>query len=289
MEEELAALHRNQTWTMVEPPKNSTVIGCRWVFAIKQHPDGTILKYKARLVAKGFHQREEIDYDQVFSPVIKSATIRIILTLAISQSWPIQQFDFNNAFLNSELQELFTCSNLSLFPKAPQISDSEIIKLISQLNSIFALKDLGEFNFFLGIEATKTTSGSYILSQSKYIRDLLVRSKMHESHPISTPMITSTKLSAHGSDVFDNPTHYRSIVGALQYVTLTRPDIAYAVNKIQIGARTLMTVDPQLASVSILAPIWSLGQVGSNILSASPVLKLSSGALPQPKQIFDGY
>ncbi|XP_016169406.1 uncharacterized protein LOC107612088 [Arachis ipaensis] len=111
-------------------------------------------------------------------------------------------------------------------------SDSEIVQLISQLNSIFALKDLGEFNFFLGIEATKTTSGSYILSQSKYIRDLLVRSKMHESHPMPTPMITSTKLSAHGSDVFDNPTHYRSIVGALQYATLTRPDIAYAVNKV---------------------------------------------------------
>ncbi|XP_057744824.1 uncharacterized mitochondrial protein AtMg00820-like [Arachis stenosperma] len=117
MKEELAALHRNQTWIVVDPPYRSIMIGCRWVYAILKHPNGTILEYKARLVIKEFHQKERIDYDQVFTLVIKLATIRIILTIAITRSWPICQFDFNNAFLNGELQETVYMQQPPAFPQ----------------------------------------------------------------------------------------------------------------------------------------------------------------------------
>ncbi|XP_057720117.1 uncharacterized mitochondrial protein AtMg00820-like [Arachis stenosperma] len=82
MEEEYSALIKNGTWHLVDLPQHSEPIGCKWVFRIKKHPDGTIYKYKARLVAKGFHQRQGIDYDQIFSPVVRLATIRVMLSVA---------------------------------------------------------------------------------------------------------------------------------------------------------------------------------------------------------------
>ena len=248
MNEEFEALMRNQTWNLVEPPPNVTPIGCKWVFRIKRHPDGSIQKYKARLVAKGFHQKKGLDYDQVFSPVVKPATIRVMLSLALSKGWCVRQFDFNNAFLNGDLQEdvymvqpegfrsskpnlvcklqraLYglkqaprawysklsstlhkfgfcnTKSDASLFTRFTNSSaiyilvyvddilitgnnPTEISNLIDQLNSTFSLKDLGEMNYFLGIEAVKAVSGEMLLVQTKYIRDLLKKAGMSDAKP----------------------------------------------------------------------------------------------------------
>lgn len=75
------------------------------MFWVKENPDGTINKFKARLVAKGFHQQEGFDFHEVFSLVVKPVTIRIILTLALTNKWAICQIDVNNAFLNGILSE----------------------------------------------------------------------------------------------------------------------------------------------------------------------------------------
>ncbi|PNX59999.1 hypothetical protein L195_g051704 [Trifolium pratense] len=105
MKSEFQALQQNQTWSLVHLPANRKAIGCKWVFRIKENPDGSINKYKARLVAKGFHQLQGFDFNETFSPVVKPLTIRLILTLAISYKWPLQQLDVNNAFLNGVLEE----------------------------------------------------------------------------------------------------------------------------------------------------------------------------------------
>ncbi|KAH9744520.1 retrovirus-related pol polyprotein from transposon RE1 [Citrus sinensis] len=106
-----------------------------------------------------------------------------------------------------------------------------IQQVISNLQSTFALKDLGELNYFLGIQVVKNSSGLH-LSQSKYIVDLLHKVNLQDCTPCSTPMAAGTSLTKSDSELFANATLYRSTIGALQSATLTRPEIAFSVNKL---------------------------------------------------------
>ena len=99
-----------------------------------------------------------------------------------------------------------------------------------KLHSEFATKDLGSLSYFLGLKATPTTNGLFI-SQLKYACDILTRTQLLDSKPVHTPMVVSQHLSSDGP-LFSNPTLYLSLVDALQYLTITRPDIAHAVNSV---------------------------------------------------------
>lgn len=103
-------------------------------------------------------------------------------------------------------------------------SPSLITELITKLNAKFALKQLGELDYFLGIEVKYTPAGLF-LSQAKYIREVLHKANMFDCKPINSPMMSSCKLSRYGTDSLPDPSLYRSIVGALQYATVTRPEI----------------------------------------------------------------
>ncbi|KAL0437506.1 UNVERIFIED_CONTAM: Retrovirus-related Pol polyprotein from transposon RE1 [Sesamum radiatum] len=105
MKEELDALERNCTWSLVPLPLGKRPIGCKWVFKTKLRADGSIERHKARLVAKGFHQVAGIDYNDNFSPVTEIVTVRLFLALTAAHSWPLQQIDVNNAFLHGYLDE----------------------------------------------------------------------------------------------------------------------------------------------------------------------------------------
>lgn len=112
--------------------------------------------------------------------------------------------------------------------------------LTVKLNLEFALKDLGQLDYFLGIEVKRIQSGSLLLTQSKYIRELLAKADMAEANGIASPMISNSKLSKFGSDEFTDVLLYTSVVGALQHATLTHPKIAFSVNKVcQFMARPL--------------------------------------------------
>lgn len=108
---------------------------------------------------------------------------------------------------------------------------ASITSLILDLGRLFSMKDLGPAHYFLGMELTRNSHG-LSLTQSKYIVDLLKRTKMHEAKPVSTPAISGKRFSITDGDPLPDATEYRSVVGALQYLTLTRPDIAFAVNQV---------------------------------------------------------
>jgi hypothetical protein len=112
-------------------------------------------------------------------------------------------------------------------------SDAATTQLLRHLDSEFAIKDLGPLHYFLGIEVQTTPTG-LILSQHKYIADLLQKTHMAHCRPVATPMSSSEKISKDGGTPLSaaETTIYRSTVGALQYLMMTRPDIAFAVNKV---------------------------------------------------------
>lgn len=105
MDEEMASLLSNKTWTLMEPPRGANTIDSMWVYKLKRDAAGNVERYKARLVVKGYRQREGIDYDEVFAPVSKYSTLRTVLSIAASLDLDLHQLDIKTAFLNGIIEE----------------------------------------------------------------------------------------------------------------------------------------------------------------------------------------
>lgn len=274
MLEEFNALMSNFTWSLVPKPAGANVVTGKWIFRHKFNTDGSLARYKARWVVHGFKQQEVLDYDETFSPVVKPATIRAVLSLATSHSWPIHQLDVKNAFPHGELNETVYCSqpdgfvdpskpdhvcllHKSLYglKQAPRTwflrfqtvlvslgfraskSDTSLFILrhgnslaYISLKKEFAMTDPSALHHFLGINVTHNSSDLF-LCQQQHTHELLDRANMLNCKPVSTPVDTSSKLSSTDGRLLSNPTHYRSLTGALQYLSLTRPDITYVVQQ----------------------------------------------------------
>ncbi|GJY57619.1 ribonuclease H-like domain-containing protein [Tanacetum coccineum] len=310
MYDEYKAFIDNKTWVLVPRPPNVNIVRSMWLYKHKYNADGSLSRYKARLVKNGRSQQQGIDCDETFSPVVKPATIRTFLILAVSRPWLIHQLDVKNAFLYGHLTETvymhqppgFTDSTHSDYvcllqkslyglkqaPRAwfhrfmalsrpPELGFSDFPAMLFEpvsiaakptrlflsfirgqtrltyycmwmisllqllllrscnisffsLHTEFAMTDLGPLNYFLGISTTRTTSGIF-LSQTKYATEILEREQMLNCNPCRTPIDTEKKLGPEGSPVTD-PTLYRSLAGALQYLTFTRPDLSYAVQQL---------------------------------------------------------
>jgi hypothetical protein len=261
MDSEINALAKNKIWHLVPLQKGNNIIDCKWVYKIKRKADDSLDRYKARLVAKGIKQQYGIDYEETFSPVVKSPTIRIILSLDVSRGWCIRQLGVQNTFLHGYLEEVFMrqppgYEDMTLphyickldkalygLKQAPRAwyarlstkllqlgfkiskSDSSLFYLqndevtmfilvyvddiivtssksyavtilLKKLGDEFALNDLGDLHYFLGIEVKKVNDG-IVLSQDKYANDLLKKAGMRMCKPASTPLTTREKLASH--------------------------------------------------------------------------------------------
>src|SRR5690606_8200422 len=102
---ELASLEENDVYDIVDAPVDRKIVPSKWVFKIKHNADGTIDRYKARLVAKGFAQQPGVDFDEVFSPVVRYDSLRLLLGLAAVNGWKPRQLDIKTAFLYGKLKE----------------------------------------------------------------------------------------------------------------------------------------------------------------------------------------
>lgn len=119
--DEIASIEQNETWILVELPQGAKAIGVKWVFKLKRNADGTINKHKASLVAKGYVQRHGIDFDEVFAPVARIETVRLLINLAAANGWEIHHLDVKTAFLHGELKETIYVSQ----PEGFEVKGSE--------------------------------------------------------------------------------------------------------------------------------------------------------------------
>ncbi|RVW29668.1 Retrovirus-related Pol polyprotein from transposon TNT 1-94 [Vitis vinifera] len=215
MVDEMAALHSNGTWDLVVLPSGKSTVGCRWVYAVKVGPDGQI------------------------------ASVRLLLSMAAMCSWPLYQLDIKNAFLHGDLaEEVYMeqppgfvaqgslCIYLVVYVDDIVITGSDqdgIQKLKQHLFTHFQTKDLGKLKYFLGIEIAQSSSG-VVLSQRKYALDILEETGMLDCKPVDTPMDPNVKLVPGQGEPLGDPGRYRRLVGKLNYLTITRPDISFPVS-----------------------------------------------------------
>ena len=105
LKSEMGSIEENDTWELVKLPEGRKAITSKWIFKIKNGADGKVERYKCRLVAKGYQQKEGIDYKEVFAPVVKATTLRILLAAAANKGWLVEQTDVKTAFLYGEVEE----------------------------------------------------------------------------------------------------------------------------------------------------------------------------------------
>ena len=105
MEKEIASLERYSTWEATTPPVDGRFVDTKWVLRKKRDENGNLVKYKARLTARGFTQIPGIDYDERFSAVVRTDTLRILLAHAIQHNLHTAQFDIESAYLNAPLED----------------------------------------------------------------------------------------------------------------------------------------------------------------------------------------
>ncbi|GJY79224.1 putative RNA-directed DNA polymerase [Tanacetum coccineum] len=237
MNNEMEALFRNKTWVLVDLPPNRKTIGSKWLWKIKYKSTGEIERYKARLVAKEFSQRDGIDFEETFSPVVKMVTVRCVISLAVHNNWPLFQLDVNNAFLYGDLHEdvymdlppgyydpfkTKVCKlvkSLYGLKQAPRQWNEKLTSVLNEnddivvtgnnveeiskfnifLASKFKIKDLGSLKYFLGIEVLRNKQG-LCLSQRKYCLELLSEYGLLACKLIATPMQQNVSLSHEETD-----------------------------------------------------------------------------------------
>lgn len=105
MNQEIDAIRRNETWELVKLPENKKALGVKWIYRTKLKQNGEVQKYKARLVVKGYKQKFGVDYEEVFAPVTRLETVRLLLALAAKNNWKVHQMDVKSAFLNGYLED----------------------------------------------------------------------------------------------------------------------------------------------------------------------------------------
>nr|GFA88155.1 ribonuclease H-like domain, reverse transcriptase, RNA-dependent DNA polymerase [Tanacetum cinerariifolium] len=184
MKVKLDSMNRNNTWELTTLPKGHKAIGLKWVFKTKKDANENIIKHKERLVAKGYIQEHGIDFEEVFAPVERIETIRLLLAIATNNKWEVHHLDVKYAFLHGDLKEEVYVTQPEGFIKRQdngkvyrlikalyglrQAPRAWNIKLDNTLNSLYFKKCALEQAIY-----TKTSKDSTLLI-GVYVDDLII-------------------------------------------------------------------------------------------------------------------
>jgi hypothetical protein len=105
MDKEMQSILKNETWELVKLSTGKKPIGLKWVYKLKRNSDGEVVKHKARLVGKGYVQKQDIDFEEVFAPVARLDTVRLLMAYAANNGWKIHRLDVKSAFLHGDFEE----------------------------------------------------------------------------------------------------------------------------------------------------------------------------------------
>ncbi|GKV50844.1 hypothetical protein SLEP1_g57527 [Rubroshorea leprosula] len=251
MQDELQALKNTSTWDLVDLPAEKSLIGCKWVYEIKTRSDGFVERYKARLInVKNAFLNGDLEEEVYMKPSPRlnhppnkvCQLHRALYGLKQSpRAWyakfsaTMSEFGFTSCLHDTALFIRKTAWGmvLLLFYVDDMIITRDDVASVEELKQSlsqkFEMKNLGVLSYFLGLEVTSSDDG-YMLSQVKYAFDLVPKAELNDGKSDSTPLEPNVKLTPMDGSPLSDPTHYRQLVGSLVYLTMTRPDIAYAVH-----------------------------------------------------------
>ncbi|GJR52310.1 retrotransposon protein, putative, ty1-copia subclass [Tanacetum coccineum] len=245
IKEEMSSLEKNHTWELVDQPPGQKLVSCKWLYKIKEGIEGVQKPMcKARLVARGFTQQAEIDYNKVFSHVVRHTSIRVILSLTACEDYELEQLDVKTVFLHGNLEETIYTR------QPPGFEEGTGNKVCLLKKSLYNLKQSPR-QWYKRFDVYMINNGfSHDIliackskSEIEYTKGLLRKEfDMKELGParkilVSVPLGAHFKVSLKDCPSSDwdvermSKVPYANVVGSLMYLMVcTRPDIAYAVS-----------------------------------------------------------
>nr|GFA83552.1 putative ribonuclease H-like domain-containing protein [Tanacetum cinerariifolium] len=244
MQEEILQFKRLDVWVLVPTPHNISPLTLKWFFKNKHDEEQMVIRNKSRLVVRGYHQEEGIDFEESFAPVARMEAIKIFLAYATDKAFTVFQMDVKTASLHGTIKEdVYVCQPEGFIDADHPIHVYKLkkalyglkyaprawyIQLFSDLmKSRFEMSMMGEMTFFLGLQVNQSPCGIFI-NQSKYVLEILNKYGMESCDHVGTLMEIKDKLDLDQNGTPVDATKYRSMIGALMYLTSSRPDIVHA-------------------------------------------------------------
>ncbi|GJU11378.1 retrovirus-related pol polyprotein from transposon TNT 1-94 [Tanacetum coccineum] len=258
MQEELLQFKRLDVWVLVPAPDNIKPLTLKWLFKNKHDEENTVIRNKTRLVVRGYRQEEGIDFEESFAPVARMEAIRIFLAYAAHKSFIVFQMDVKIAFLPSTLKkDVYVCQPkgfidddlpshvyklkkaLYRLKQAPRAWYDELSKFLLENHFFKGTIDPTLFirrfvDYILVVQVYVddiifgSTNPSIFINQSNYVLEIIKIYGMESCDPVRTPMEIKDKLDLDQNGTLVDATKYRSIIGALMYITSSISDIVHA-------------------------------------------------------------
>ncbi|GJY70081.1 retrovirus-related pol polyprotein from transposon TNT 1-94 [Tanacetum coccineum] len=257
---------RLDVWVLVPPTNDIKPLTLKWLFKNKHDEENMVIRNKTRLVVRGYRQEKGIDFEESFALVARMENIRIFLAYAAHKSFTVFQIDVKTAFLHGTLKEdMYVCQHKGFIDadhpshvyklkkalyglkQAPRAWYNELSMFLLHNHffngtidpTLFIRRfdddilvllrnvDDGGMTFFLGLQVNQSPRGIFI-NQYNYVLEILKKYGMESCDPVGTPMEIKDKLDLDQNGSLVDAAKYHSMIGALMYLTSSRPNIVHA-------------------------------------------------------------